>query len=415
MKSIIHDATLAPAGHLKLAWAKRHMPVMAHYGAAGKEQQLLRGKKVTICLHVEAKTGQLALALRDMGAQVALCACNPLSTQDEVAAALVEAGIAVYAVYGAAETLYEDCIDRALDHGPDLIIDDGGDLVHLLHNRRRELLPAVIGGCEETTTGLGRLRAMAADGALHFPMIAVNDADCKHLFDNRYGTGQSVWAAIMATTNLSVAGKTVVIAGYGWCGRGLALRAKALGARVIVTEIDSVKALEALMEGYDVMPMAAAAPLGDFFVTATGNRDVLREEHFAVLKDGAVLANAGHFDVEVNQDDLRRLARYDGLLRENIEGYTFDDGRQVYVLGEGRLVNLACGQGHPAEIMDMSFAIQIGALLYLASDGGRLTPAVHPVPPSVDRAVASIKLAALGKAIDALTPLQEQYWNHQKA
>lgn len=411
MESIIKDISLAPSGHTKLDWAERHMPVMEAYAAAGKRDQALRGFRVAICLHVEAKTGRLALTLKEMGAEVALSACNPLSTQDDVAAALVERGITVGAIHGADADVYETCIDLALRMEPQLIIDDGGDLVTLLHHKQRHFIGEVIGGCEETTTGLARLRSMTRTGELRFPMIAVNDASCKHLFDNRYGTGQSAWAAIMSTTNLLVAGQTVVVAGYGWCGRGLALRAKALGARVIVTEIDSVKALEATMDGYEVMPMLQAAPQGDFFITATGNRDVLRYEHFEVIKDGAILANAGHFDVEINKDDLTTMTASDGLVRENIEGFRFRDGRRIYLLGEGRLVNLACGQGHPAEIMDMSFAVQVGSLLYLAQAGRELTPEVHPVPAEVDQTVANMKIKTLGKEIDVLTPVQEDYWN----
>lgn len=410
MKSMIKDPALAGEGQIKIAWAKQHMPVLNLLAAEAKTTRPLAGKNVNICLHIEAKTACLALTLQEMGANVSISACNPLSTQDEVAAALADSGIAVFGIHGADAALYEECIRASLFQIPDLLIDDGGDLVTMLHQEMPDTLLSIIGGCEETTTGVQRLRRMADRGLLKFPMIAVNDADCKHLFDNRYGTGQSVWAAICHTTNLLVAGQTAVIAGYGWCGRGLALRAHALGAKVIVTEIDPVKGLEALMDGYDVMPMRDAAPLGDFFISATGNRDILTKEDFAVMKDGAVLANAGHFDVEISKTDLRKMAGVPKRVRENIEEYTFDDGRKVFLLGEGRLANLACGQGHPAEIMDMSFAVQLEALLYLLAEGRNLKAAVHLVPQEVDKKVATAKLKAMGKGVDRLTEIQENYY-----
>ena len=410
MKSMIKDAALAAEGHLKLNWAKKHMPVLNLFIERYKDEKPFAGMRINICLHIEAKTGCLALALKEMGAEVALAGCNPLSTQDDVAAALADLGIHVFGIHGADAELYDACILASLENKPQLIIDDGGDLVHILHHDKRELLEDIIGGCEETTTGLNRLRAMAAKDELYFPMVAVNDADCKHLFDNRYGTGQSAWTSIMSTTNLLVAGQTVVIAGYGWVGRGLALRAKAMGARVIVTEIDEVKALEALMDGYDVMPMKEAAALGDFFVTATGNCDVLRKEHFEVMKDGAVLSNAGHFDVEINKEELMEFTAEVVPARENIEEYRLKDGRSIFLMGEGRLVNLACGMGHPVEIMDMSFAVQVGSLLYLKDHGKELKPVVNPVPVSVDRQIASLKLDSLHKTIDVLTEKQEKYW-----
>ncbi|MDO4542710.1 MAG: adenosylhomocysteinase [Bacillota bacterium] len=413
MKSLIKDANLSPEGQLKLDWAKNHMPVLNLFVEQNKDSLPFKDMRINICLHIEAKTGCLALALKEMGATVSLAACNPLSTQDDVAAALDKNGVAVFGIHGADDALYERCISESLANKPQLIIDDGGDLAYLLHTEKQELIPDIIGGCEETTTGLNRLRAMADKGELSFPMVAVNDADCKHLFDNRYGTGQSAWAAIMTTTNLIVAGQTVVVAGYGWCGRGLAMRAKALGARVIVTEIDEVKALEALMDGYDVMPMAEAAKYGDFFITVTGNRDVLSAKDFAVMKDGAVLSNAGHFDVEINKEELKEITKEVKIVRENIEEYGLKDGRKLYLLGEGRLVNLACGLGHPVEIMDMSFAVQAASLLYLKEAGKALNPMVHPVPASVDKKVATLKLASLGKTIDKLTPVQEKYWNNK--
>lgn len=413
MKSMIKDSALAPSGHQKLSWAWKHMPVLNEYCKKYKEEKPFAGMHINICLHIEAKTGCLALALKEMGAEVALAGCNPLSTQDDVAAALAELGIHMFGIHGADQQLYDECIIRSLDNKPQLIIDDGGDLVHILHHQKRDLLENIIGGCEETTTGLNRLRVMAAHGELQFPMIAVNDADCKHLFDNRYGTGQSAWTAIMNTTNLLVAGSVVVIAGYGWVGRGLALRAKAMGAKVIVTEIDEVKALEALMDGYDVMPMIEAAPLGDFFVTATGNCDVLRKEHFEVLKDGAILCNAGHFDIEINKNDLMELTDEVVEARMNIQEYHLKDGRSVCILGEGRLVNLACGMGHPVEIMDMSFAVQVGSLIYLKEKGKDLKPVVNPVPQEVDKSIAGLKLKSMHKSVDVLTKKQEKYYNQQ--
>lgn len=410
MQSIIKNPSLAPEGHLKLQWAKKHMPVLNLFCERYRTEKPFAGMRINICLHIEAKTGCLALVLKEMGAEVALAGCNPLSTQDDVAAALDELGIHMFGIHGADQKLYDDCIIASLDNKPQLIIDDGGDLVHILHHEKREHLEDIIGGCEETTTGLNRLRAMAEKNELEFPMIAVNDADCKHLFDNRYGTGQSAWTAIMSTTNLLVAGQTVVIAGYGWVGRGLALRAKALGARVIVTEIDEIKALEALMDGYDVVPMTAAASLGDFFVTATGNCDVLRKEHFEVMKNGAILSNAGHFDIEINKNDLLLMTDKVVSARENIEEYCLKDGRSIYLMGEGRLVNLACGMGHPVEIMDMSFAVQVGSLLHLKDYGKDLAPIVNPVPKSVDKKIANLKLDSLDKKIDILTDKQEKYW-----
>lgn len=410
MKSMIKDPSLAAAGLLKIEWAKNHMPVLNLFSERYNKEKPFAGSHINICLHIEAKTACLALALREMGAEVALAGCNPLSTQDDVAAALVERGVNVFGIHGADDDLYFECIDRSLENNPDLIIDDGGDLVHLLHTEKRALMDRIIGGCEETTTGLNRLRAMASKNELCFPMIAVNDADCKHLFDNRYGTGQSAWTALMSSTNLLVAGSTVVIAGYGWVGRGLALRAKALGARVIVTEIDEVKALEAIMDGHDTMSMNEAAALGDFFITATGNCDVLRKDHFEVMKNGAVLSNAGHFDVEINKEDLKMMTSEIMPARENIEAYCLKDGRKIYLMGEGRLVNLACGMGHPVEIMDMSFAVQVGSLLYLKEKGKELEPVVNPVPREVDKKIAALKLDSLGKSIDVLTEKQEKYW-----
>ena len=336
---------------------------------------------------------------------------NPLSTQDDVAAALVKAGLEVHAWYGATEEEYNSHIRAVLSAGPNIIIDDGGDLVHMVHTEMQELIPAILGGCEETTTGIIRLEAMNKAGDLKFPMIRVNNAQCKHFFDNRYGTGQSVWDGIMRTTNLIVAGKIVVVAGYGWCGKGVAMRAKGLGARVIVTEIDPVKGIEAVMDGFDVMPMKEAAKLGDFFVTVTGCDKVIDEEDFVEMKEGAILCNAGHFDCEINMAGLRAMAAESKEMRKNIQGYRLPNGRWIFVLAEGRLVNLAAGDGHPAEIMDMSFAIQALSAKYLVEHGKEMTEMLVDVPEEIDKDVAVRKLRFLGKEIDTLTAEQEAYLN----
>ncbi len=407
----IRDITLAGEGRRRIDWAAAYMPALNGIRARFRQEQPFRGVRVALSIHLEAKTANLAIALREGGADIAVTGCNPLSTQDEVAAALAEMGFPVYAVHGASEAEYVNHLNRTLDIGPNVVIDDGGDLANLLHGPRASLLGDVWGGCEETTTGVRRLRAMEEAGKLRYPVISVNDADCKHLFDNRYGTGQSAWDGIMRTTNLLVAGKTVVVAGYGWCGRGVASRAKGMGASVVVTEIDPVKALEAQMDGFRVLPMAAAAPLGDVFVTVTGCRDVIRREHLECMKDGAILANAGHFDVEINKDDLNALAVRVTEPRANIQGYVLADGRTLCLLGEGRLVNLACADGHPVEIMDMSFALQALSAEYVVRNRGQLAPRVWDVPASVDRSVAEARLAASGLTIDRLTPEQEDYWN----
>ena len=360
---------------------------------------------------MEAKTAHLCEVLAAGGAEMWATGCNPLSTQDDVAAALAAQGMHVFALHGASAEEYQDCIRAVIAAGPNLIIDDGGDLVNMIHTEYRHLLPDVIGGCEETTTGIHRLRTLDREHALEFPMMLVNDAACKHFFDNRYGTGQSVWNGINRTTNLIVAGKDVVVAGYGWCGKGIALRAKGLGARVIVTEVDPVKAMEAVMDGFRVMTMDAAAPLGDLFITATGCAGVITEKHFAMMKDGAICCNAGHFDVEVDIAWLKQHAVNQGVARENIDDYTLPDGKHIYILGEGRLVNLAAGDGHPAEIMDMSFAIQALSAEWMATTRpARVKGAMlHDVPPEIDRRVAQMKLAAWGVTIDTLTPEQHRY------
>ena len=409
MKSEIKDINLAASGHRKLSWVKRNMPILSALEKRFREERPFRGLKIALSIHLEAKTAYLCEVLAAGGAEMYVTGSNPLSTQDDVAAALVEDGITVFAKYGVSVEEYNSHVEKVLLAGPNIIIDDGGDLVHALHYDHPEFLPGIIGGCEETTTGILRLKAMDAAGELKFPMITVNDADCKHLFDNRYGTGQSVWDGINRTTNLIVAGKTVVVAGYGWCGKGTAMRAKGLGAQVIVTEVDPVRAIEAVMDGFDVMPMKEAAAYGDFFVTVTGCRDVIGPEAFANMKDGAILTNAGHFDVEVDVAWLREHAVKAEPARNNIMGYMQEDGRWLFVLGEGRLVNLACGDGHPAEIMDMSFAIQALSAEYLAKNAGKIGQMVIPVPPEIDKAVAETKLASLGKRIDTLTEEQRVY------
>lgn len=407
MRSRIRDFSLYPQGLTKIDWVRAHMPLCRALEDEMARERPFAGLRVALCLHLEAKTAYLAKVVQAGGADVTVVASNPLSTQDDVVAALVYGGITAFAWRGATDQEYGEHIAAALDERPQLVVDDGGDLVSMLHRVRPEQLPEVIGGCEETTTGLLRLRAMAREGALKFPVIAVNDARCKHLFDNRYGTGQSVWDGIMRTTNLVVAGKTVVVAGYGWCGRGVALRAKGLGARVTVCEIDPVRALEALMDGYDVMPMDEAAKRGDFFITTTGNRDCVVGRHFDVMKDGAILANAGHFDVEISKPDLRARAQSVRTVRLNVEEFALRDGRRVYLLGEGRLVNLAAGDGHPVEVMDMSFALQALALRHVLT--ARPPAGVHELPDEIDTRVARMKLAAVGVEIDHLTPVQEAY------
>lgn len=418
-------------GALKIEWASRHMPVLNEVRAIFERERPFAGRRVAICLHLEAKTAYLAQVIQAGGASVAIAGSNPLSTQDDVAAALAASGVRVFAKHGCSSEEYARFLHQLVDTGPELLIDDGGDLVHLLHTDRRELLPGVLGGCEETTTGILRLRAMHREGTLAFPMIGVNDAYCKHLFDNRHGTGQSTWDGIMRTTNLSVAGKTAVVVGYGWCGKGVAMRARGLGARVVVTEVDPIKALEAKMDGFEVMPLVQAAPQADFVVTVTGCKSVVAREHFEVIKDGAILANAGHFDVEISKDDLAALAVSRRRVRKGIEEFRLADGRCLFLLGDGRLVNLACGDGHPAEIMDMSFALQALCLEYLVkaaelvqgvpSGPGaetapepslakpRLGPGFHRVPFEIDERVAVLKLKAEGVAIDRLSPGQKRY------
>jgi adenosylhomocysteinase len=408
-KSIIADPALAPEGHLKIDWVDAHMPVLNKIKEQFQQEQPFKGLKVAISLHLEAKTAYLAKVVQAGGADVTITGSNPLSTQDDVCAALVEDGIRVYAKYNPSPEEYKALLIKTLEEKPDLIIDDGGDLVTILHSERQDLLAQVRGGAEETTTGILRLKSLENEGKLKFPMVAVNDAFCKYLFDNRYGTGQSVWDGINRTTNLVVAGKTVVVVGYGWCGKGVSMRAKGLGAKVIVTEVDAIKAIEAYMDGFHVMPMLDAAKEGDFFVTVTGNRDVIRGEHYAVMKDGAILSNAGHFDVEVNKPELEALSTSKRTVRRNIEEYKLKDGRSIYLLAEGRLVNLAAGDGHPAEIMDMTFALQALALKYVNDQYQTIGNKVVNVPYELDEQVARFKLASMGLAIDALTEEQAAY------
>lgn len=409
--SIIKDIALAPEGHLKIDWAKNHMPVLRKIEDRFRETLPFKGLNVTISLHLEAKTAYLAKVIQSGGANVTITGSNPLSTQDDVAAALVEDGITVFSKYDPTPEEYHDYLLKSLDQKPDLIIDDGGDLVTLLHTERRELAENVRGGCEETTTGVIRNRALEKSGKLQFPMVAVNDALCKHLFDNRYGTGQSVFDGIIRTTNLIVAGKCVVVVGYGWCGKGVAMRAKGLGAKVVVTEVDSIKAIEAHMDGFHVMPMKEAAKIGDYFITVTGNYEVIHKEHMEVMKDGAILANAGHFDVEISKPDLEELAVSVRKVRKNIDEYKLEDGRKLYLLGEGRLVNLSAADGHPAEIMDMTFALQALSLEYVNNHYKELKPEVLNVPYEVDELVAKLKLESEQIEIDALSKKQIDYLN----
>ncbi|GIO13323.1 adenosylhomocysteinase [Cohnella xylanilytica] len=409
LKSIIQDPSLAPEGKLKIDWASAHMPVLNRIREQFERDQPFKGLRVAISLHLEAKTAYLAKVVQAGGAEVVITGSNPLSTQDDVCAALVEDGIAVYAKYNPTPEEYHDLLVKTVETKPDLIIDDGGDLVTILHTERQDLLPNVRGGAEETTTGILRLKAMDKEGSLKFPMVAVNDAYCKYLFDNRYGTGQSVWDGINRTTNLVVAGKTVVVNGYGWCGKGVAMRAKGLGANVVVTEVDAIKAVEAYMDGFTVLSMDEAAKVGEFFVTVTGNKDVIRGHHIENMKDGAILSNAGHFDVEVNLVELAALSVSKRTVRRNIEEYQLKDGRRIYVLAEGRLVNLAAGDGHPAEIMDMTFALQALSLRYVNDNYRSIGNRVVNVPYELDEQVARTKLESLGISIDSLSAEQKAY------
>ncbi|WP_416223940.1 adenosylhomocysteinase [Tepidiforma sp.] len=406
----IANPRLAPEGVRRIEWAAREMPVLRLIRERFQREKPLNGIRMTACLHVTTETANLAITLRDGGAELRLCASNPLSTQDDVAAALVEEyGIPVFAICGEDNETYYRHIHQALEHGPQLTMDDGADVVATLHKDRRDLLAGVIGGTEETTTGVIRLRAMAAAGALGYPIVAVNEADTKHLFDNRYGTGQSTIDGIIRATNILLAGKTVVVAGYGWCGRGVASRARGMGAQVIVTEVDPVKALEAVMDGFRVMPMAEAAKEGDLFVTLTGDINVIDRQHLEAMKDGAILANSGHFDAEINLKALQAMSEGKRAIRNSVDEYRLQDGRRLYLLGEGRLVNLAAAEGHPAAVMDMSFANQALGAEWIALNAHRLEKRVYEIPHEVDREIARLKLHAMGVRIDYLTEEQQRY------
>ena len=407
--SQIKDINLAKSGHDKINWVKSYMPVLNKINEEFTRTKPFAGKKISMSIHLEAKTAYLAITLAAGGAEVYVTGCNPLSTQDDVAAALVDLGFEVNAWRGVTDAEYESHLKKTLSLCPDVMIDDGGDLTHLLHGECREYGKNLIGGCEETTTGIHRLFARQAAGMLDYTMIDVNDADCKHLFDNRYGTGQSTLDGIMNSTNLIIAGKTVVVSGYGWCGKGVSMRAKGMGANVIVTEIDPVKGIEAVMDGFRVMSMDEACKYGDLFITVTGCKDVIRAEHFDKMKDGVILANSGHFDVEIDKVALKSKATEVWERKPNITGYRMPDGRILNLMAEGRLVNLAAGNGHPAEIMDMSFAIQAKSLEYLVKNAGKLEKKVYQVPREIDREVAEIKLASLGGGLDVLSDDQKAY------
>ncbi|MGC9398838.1 MAG: adenosylhomocysteinase [Anaerolineae bacterium] len=407
----VKDMDLAPAGRLRMEWAEREMPVLRQIRQRFAKEKPLKGVRMSACLHVTTETANLAWTLAAGGADLVLVASNPLSTQDDVAAALVSYHeIPVYAIKGEDNETYYEHIHAAIDHKPQLTMDDGADLVSTLHKDRREALGNVIGGTEETTTGVIRLRAMAKDGALNYPIVAVNDALTKHLFDNRYGTGQSTMDGIIRATNVLVAGKNVVVGGYGWCSRGIAMRAKGMGANVIVTEVDPLKALEAVMDGFRVMPMIEAAPIGDIFVTSTGDINVIDRRHFEVMKNGAIVANSGHFNVELNIPALAAMAEgAPRRVRPFVDEYTLPDGRRIHVLAEGRLVNLAAAEGHPSAVMDMSFANQALSAEYLLAHADELKKTVYAVPEEIDRNIAKLKLAAMGVEIDVLTEEQKKY------
>jgi adenosylhomocysteinase len=406
----IKDSALAPEGKLRIEWAERQMPVLASIRKRFESAQPLKGMKIGCCLHVTTETANLMRTLKAGGAEVALCASNPLSTQDPTAASLVEDyGISVFAIRGEDNETYYKHVDQVLDTNPHITMDDGGDLVSVLHSKRPEGLEHIIAGTEETTTGIIRFRSMERDGVLKYPIIAVNDANTKHLFDNRYGTGQSSIDGILRATNILLAGKSFVVAGYGWCARGVAHRARGMGANVIVLEVDPLRALEAVMDGFRVMPMAEAARIGDIFITATGDTSIIRKEHFEVMKDGAVVCNTGHFNVEIEIPGLEELSQSTRRVREFVDEYVLRDGRRIFLLGEGRLINLAAAEGHPASVMDMSFANQALVAEYLMTAGKDLEAKVYPVPKDIDEEVAKLKLESMDIRIDALTPKQEEY------
>ncbi|MEM2027251.1 MAG: adenosylhomocysteinase [Candidatus Bathyarchaeia archaeon] len=404
----VKDLRLSEKGELLIKWASRHMPVLNQIARRFESERVLEGLKIGACLHVTKETAVLVKTLMAGGAEVALCGSNPLSTQDEVAAALASMGVKIYAWRGESTEEYYWCINRVIDHQPNITLDDGADLVTTIHSSRREALRSIIGGTEETTTGVMRLKAMAKRGILQYPIIAVNNAYTKYLFDNRYGTGQSTIDGILRATNILLAGKKFVVCGYGWCGRGLALRARGMGANVIVTEINPIRALEAVMDGFQVMPMNEAASIGDIFVTVTGNINVIRMEHMLKMKDGVILANSGHFNVEISIPDLEKISVSKRTIRPNLEEYTLKNGRKIYLLAEGRLVNLAAAEGHPSEVMDMSFSNQALCVEYLAKNPG-LEPKIYDVPKEIDETVARLKLKSMGIEIDEITEEQKMY------
>ncbi len=415
MNSDIKDKSLAPAGKLKIEWAGQQMPVVSLIGKEFESTKPLEGIRMGGCLHITSETANLALALQAGGAEVALCASNPLSTQDEIAASLVEDhGISVFAINNEDNETYYDHVNNVLDTKPQITMDDGGDLVSIIHSERPELIDTIIAGTEETTTGIIRFKSMEREGALKYPIIAVNDANTKHFFDNRYGTGQSTLDGFMRATNVLIAGKNFVVGGYGWCGRGLANRARGLGAQVIVLEVDPLKALEAIMDGFRVMPISEAAKIGDIFITVTGNKSVIRREHFEVMKDGAIVANTGHFNVELNIPDLVDLSVSQRRIRPYVDEYKLQDGRRIFLLGEGRLLNLAAAEGHPPTVMDMSFANQALAAEYIKNEGPDLEVKVHPVPVAIDKRIAKLKLESMDIRIDVLTPEQKEYLSSWK-
>lgn len=408
----IKDINLAPIGRQRIEWAAREMPVLRQIRARFAQEKPLAGIRLVACCHVTTETANLAITLQAGGASSLVIASNPLSTQDDVAACLVQDyGIPVFAIKGEDNATYHRHVQIALDHRPNIIIDDGGDVVATLVKERQDQIPDIIGTTEETTTGVVRLRAMYKDGVLQFPAINVNDAETKHFFDNRYGTGQSTFDGILRATNILLAGKTLVVAGYGWCGKGVAMRGRGLGANVIVTEVNPVRAIEAVMDGFRVMPMIEAAREGDVFVTVTGNKHVIREEHFRVMKDGAIVCNSGHFDIEIDLEALKKMAVEVKQVRDFTQQYVLQDGKSIVVLGEGRLVNLAAAEGHPSAVMDMSFANQALACEYLVKNKGKLSPGIHPVPPEIDQEIARLKLQGMGITIDTLTPEQIEYLN----
>jgi len=409
-KGDIKDISLASEGRLRIEWAAREMPVINLIRQRFNKEKPLKGIRLTACLHVTTETANLAMALRDGGADVSICASNPLSTQDSVAAALVEDGIPTFAIKGEDNDTYYKHIYAALEHRPHITMDDGADVVATIHSDKEDLLPDIIGGTEETTTGVIRLRSLAGQGKLKYPIIAVNEAQTKHYFDNRYGTGQSTIDGIIRATNVLLAGKSIVISGYGWCGRGVASRADGLGANVIVTEIDSIRALEAVMDGYRVMPIKKAAEIGDIFITVTGGKNTINIDHLESMKDGAIVANSGHFNVEINIEALKEKSKSTRKVREFVEEYNLESGKRIYVLGEGRLINLTAAEGHPSAVMDMSFANQALCAEYITKHRDILVPQVYSVPDDIDQEIGNLKLAGMGVSIDKLTPEQDKYF-----